>query len=68
MPGFKQNRFADRKAKGSRGVSSFYGTVEKTTVKIGPPDVSLGGPGIDLDGPHASFGGLSRGAPPGKRP
>lgn len=65
---FKPNRFADRKARGSRGESSFYGTTSKSKIGTRPPEVSLGGPGIDLDGPHASFGGPSRSASTRKHP
>lgn len=65
---FKPNRFADRKARGSRGESSFYGTTSKSKIGTRPPEISLGGPGIDLDGPHASFGGPSQSASMRKHP
>ena len=68
LSAFKPNRFADRKARGSRGESSFYGTTSKSKIGTRPPEVSLGGPGIDLDGPHASFGGPSRSASTRKHP
>lgn len=56
MGRLRRDSFTERKPKGDRGRSSFYGMHRRTGIKMGPPEAPFAAPIGNVYGTHVEFG------------